>query len=50
MITVFASILLSILWAAVTHDVQGGSGLGILILALPSVILAAFMFMINENN
>jgi hypothetical protein len=50
MATVFASILLSILWAAIRDDVQGGSGLGTLILALPSVIMAAFMFRINEDN
>jgi hypothetical protein len=48
--TVFASILLSILWASIKGDIQGGSGLGALILALPSVIMAAFMFRVAEDN
>lgn len=48
--TVFASVLLAILWASIRGDVQGGSGLGTLILALPSVIMAAFMFRISENT
>lgn len=48
MITVICSVLLFILWASIKGDVQGGSGLGTLVLTLPSVIMAAFMFRIGE--
>jgi len=47
MITVFGSIISSILWGVLRRDIQGGTGLGQLIVALPSVILAAFLFRIN---
>jgi len=49
MITVLCSILLCTLWASIKRDVQGGTGLGTLILALPSVIMAAFMFKVSDG-
>ncbi|KAF2630918.1 hypothetical protein BU25DRAFT_387197 [Macroventuria anomochaeta] len=50
MITVILSTVLCILWAALKDDVQGGSGLGILIIAVPSVIMAASMFRISDTS
>lgn len=44
MFTIFASILTTVLWSSFKHDVQGGSGLGSLIVALPSVVLMAWLF------
>jgi hypothetical protein len=44
MLTILASVLVSALWASLHKDVQGGAGLGTLIVALPPVILAAFLF------
>jgi len=43
-ITVLGSILASILWSTMHKDIQGGTGLGTLIVALPPVIMAAFLF------
>ena len=44
MVTILASLLVSLLWAALRGDVQGGAGLGALIMAMPSVVMAAFLF------
>lgn len=44
MFTIAASVLTSCLWSAVRRDVQGGAGLGALIVALPPAILSAFLF------
>ncbi|KAF2178921.1 hypothetical protein K469DRAFT_597856 [Zopfia rhizophila CBS 207.26] len=49
MVTVVCSVILCILWTSVKGDIQGGSGLGTLILALPSVIMAAFMFKFSDT-
>jgi hypothetical protein len=42
--TVLASVVLSICWSALRQDVQGGSGLRTLVLTLPTVVMAAFIF------
>jgi hypothetical protein len=47
MTTVLGSILASIVWGVVREDIQGGTGLGQLIIAFPPIILAAFFFKIN---
>ena len=47
MATTFGGILATILWSALERDIQGGTGLGTTILALPAVILAAFLFKLN---
>lgn len=44
MVTIGSSVILSICWSALKRDVQGGSGLGTLVLTLPSVVMAAFFF------
>jgi hypothetical protein len=44
MVTIFASMLAFVLWTSLREDIQGGAGLGSLILALPPVIMAAFLF------
>jgi hypothetical protein len=44
MATVSASILGTVLWSALKADIQGGTGLGNLIVALPPVIMMAFLF------
>jgi hypothetical protein len=44
MMTVFASILASAPWSILRSDEQGGTGLGSLIVAIPPVIMAAFLF------
>ncbi|KAL4956632.1 hypothetical protein BDW69DRAFT_181409 [Aspergillus filifer] len=43
-ITVLATIVASSLWAALNNDMQGGTGLGTLMAALPPIILTAFLF------
>ncbi|KAH7355924.1 hypothetical protein BKA66DRAFT_474440 [Pyrenochaeta sp. MPI-SDFR-AT-0127] len=50
MVTVILSVVLCIIWASLKGDVQGGSGLGALIIAVPSVIMAAFMFKISDAS
>lgn len=42
--TMFSSILASTLWSSLRADIQGGTGLGSLILAMPSVFLSAFLY------
>ncbi|KAF2493623.1 hypothetical protein BU16DRAFT_513669 [Lophium mytilinum] len=49
MFTIFASILTTVLWSSFKHDVQGGSGLGSLIVALPSVVLMAWLFRLGAT-
>ncbi|KAH7013407.1 hypothetical protein EDB80DRAFT_371298 [Ilyonectria destructans] len=44
MITMFASVLATVLWSKLQGDIQGGTGLGALIVAFPPAILAAFLF------
>lgn len=39
-----ASILACVLWSASNKDIQGGTSLGSLIVALPAAVLAAFLF------
>jgi hypothetical protein len=48
--TVFSSVVLSICWSARRHDVQGGSGLGTLVLTLPTVVMAAFIFRFTNHD
>jgi hypothetical protein len=47
MVTTFGGILATILWSTLEKDIQGGTSLGAVILALPAVILAAFLFRLN---
>ena len=47
MITVFGGVLASILWSTLRKDIQGGTGFGSLVVALPAVIMAAFLFKLN---
>ena len=44
MATILSSVLVNVLWSTLQHDVQGGAGLGALIVALPPAILSAFLF------
>ncbi|UKZ78939.1 hypothetical protein TrVFT333_006686 [Trichoderma virens FT-333] len=44
MATISASVVASVLWATLKGDIQGGTGLGALIVALPPAIMAAFLF------
>lgn len=44
MTTIFASVLTGVLWSALRNDVQGGTWMGALVVALPSAILTAFLF------
>ncbi|EHK19706.1 uncharacterized protein TRIVIDRAFT_14315, partial [Trichoderma virens Gv29-8] len=44
MATISASVVASVLWATLEGDIQGGTGLGALIVALPPAIMAAFLF------
>ncbi|KAM6511763.1 hypothetical protein FALCPG4_016758 [Fusarium falciforme] len=44
MATMAASILACVLWSGVKEDIQGGTSLGALIVALPAAVLAAFLF------
>lgn len=46
----FCSVLLCILWTLFMGDVQGGSGLGALLLALPPIIIGAIIFRVGEMN
>jgi hypothetical protein len=46
----FCSVLLCIFWSLFMGDVQGGSGLGALLLALPPIIIGAIIFRIGEMN
>jgi hypothetical protein len=39
-----ASLLLATLWSELRGDVQGGAGLGALMMATPPVVMAAFLF------
>ncbi|KAF1948353.1 hypothetical protein CC80DRAFT_431768 [Byssothecium circinans] len=48
MITMLAVVLTSVLWSTLRSDVQGGVGLGALIVALQMAILAAFLFRLGE--
>jgi hypothetical protein len=43
-ITIFSSILAAILWSSLQEDIQGGTALGSLIIAMPTVVMAAFLF------
>jgi hypothetical protein len=47
MITIFGSLLASILWTVFHKDIQGGTGLGTMIVALPPAVLTAFLFRIG---
>ncbi|KAL7815612.1 p53-like transcription factor [Trichoderma gracile] len=44
MVTVSASVLASVLWSSIRGDIQGAMGLGALIVAVPPVIMTAFLF------
>jgi len=45
--TVIGSILASFLWSWLRKDIQGGTGLGSFIIALPPVLMMGFLFRIN---
>jgi len=47
MVTTLGGILATVLWSALKKDILGGTGLGAVVLALPTVILAAFLFKLN---
>ncbi|KAK1751287.1 hypothetical protein QBC47DRAFT_434159 [Echria macrotheca] len=42
--TMLASALTGVLWAALMRDVQGGMGIGALMMAMPPAVMAAFLF------
>lgn len=44
MVTTFASVLAAILWSSLHEDLQGGTALGNLLIAMPTVVMAAFVF------
>ncbi|EWG35894.1 serine/threonine protein kinase [Fusarium verticillioides 7600] len=44
LVTVFGSALAALLWSTIHNDIQGGTGLGQLIIALSSAILTASLF------
>ncbi|KAH6981204.1 hypothetical protein BKA56DRAFT_586809 [Ilyonectria sp. MPI-CAGE-AT-0026] len=44
MIIMFASVLATVLWSKLKGDIQGGIGLGALVVAFPPAILTAFLF------
>jgi len=44
MVTIAAAVLLCILWSYLTGAAEVGAALATLVVALPSVIMAAFMF------
>jgi hypothetical protein len=45
---IFGSILASILWSSLRNDIQGGIGIGTLIIAVPPVIMTAFLFRLSS--
>lgn len=49
-VTVLGSVILSICWSALQKDVQGGSGLGTLVMTLPTVVMGAFVFRFTNHN
>ncbi|KAL7904291.1 hypothetical protein GGI35DRAFT_463812 [Trichoderma velutinum] len=49
MATISISILASVLWTTLKGDIQGGMGLGALIVALPPAIMAAFLFRLGAT-
>ncbi|KAL6693019.1 hypothetical protein J3F84DRAFT_82591 [Trichoderma pleuroticola] len=49
MVTISISILASVLWTTLKGDIQGGMGLGALIVALPPAIMAAFLFRLGAT-
>ncbi|KAK0648533.1 hypothetical protein B0T16DRAFT_116542 [Cercophora newfieldiana] len=44
MVAVLASLLTTVLWSTLRGDVQGGAGIGALMMAMPPVMMAAFLF------
>jgi hypothetical protein len=44
MVTMFAIVLAAILWSSLHDDIQGGTALGSLIVGMPTVAMAAFLF------
>lgn len=44
MITTFSSVAACVLWSILKGDIQGGTGLGALIISFPTAILTAFLF------
>ncbi|CZR60637.1 uncharacterized protein PAC_10533 [Phialocephala subalpina] len=49
MTTIFASVLAAVLWSSLRDDIQGGVGLGAMGVALPPVIMAAFLFRLTHD-
>ncbi|KAK4076722.1 uncharacterized protein Triagg1_4325 [Trichoderma aggressivum f. europaeum] len=49
MATISISIIASVLWTTLKGDIQGGMGLGALIVALPPAIMAAFLFRLGAT-
>jgi hypothetical protein len=46
-VTISAGALTGVLWSALKNDVQGGTGMGALIVALPPAFLTAILFRIG---
>ncbi|KAF5616463.1 uncharacterized protein FTJAE_12956 [Fusarium tjaetaba] len=46
-LTIFGSVLATILWSAIRGDIPGGSTLGAFIVALPAAILTAFLLKLD---
>jgi hypothetical protein len=44
MVTIFGSMLAFVLWSSLRSDISGGAAMGSLIMALPPVIMTAFLF------
>ncbi|KAL7790666.1 hypothetical protein V8C43DRAFT_285140 [Trichoderma afarasin] len=49
MATISISVIASVLWTTLKGDIQGGMGLGALIVALPPAIMAAFLFRLGAT-
>lgn len=48
MVTIVASVVAAVAWTALRGDIQGGAGLGALMMALPPAIMAAFLFRLGS--
>jgi hypothetical protein len=48
-LTVVLSLMMSILWATLKHDLQGGSSIGAWTVGVPSVIMLAFVLKWSDD-
>jgi hypothetical protein len=47
---VIAGTALAICWAVFTEDMQGGMGIGALVLVFPTVVMAIFFFRFGDRD